>query len=476
MRFGLLVWALAAPALGAPVCYLIATATRLYEQPNPLEFALGPLGPLLGAVLLVVPVWLALRRHMNQVIQGIQEKIEALAETARQVVEGSGSSFGGSPSIRSFIEARLHLTAALASRNYALRVHDRVVQDAQLAHRLSRSIDIQEDTLGRRAEDLGVRAQMAGVGAGTEADDVSHLFSTRDGHMRDSLVDPRHLKTYYERRYGEEKELQAMVASFIEQVGGFSEWRKHACMSDTRRILEYTRHGFRAVVERPVAEQYTFADQVGASLEAFVAKHYSNVGFGAKFSGYEGLDPDGVRVLCDTALVLHPALKSTYEEARQRPGAKPFTETLDIVETQIIPHSAYMLSFAQGIRPHSLRNLMRFESYHDRVQLPDDRTFPMSGERTGFDPISHPINHLTGFDGLRSDLNARILELSRERTRALADLDGLSSGFRSADAIVEAARREGAADDEPSIGLVDLRELIPLELLTPRNLGLEDDA
>lgn len=465
MRFGLLVWALIVPGIGAPMAYTLAKATGLHRAPNVAEFILGPLGPLVGGLVLFLPAYFLLRRHMGQILERINARIEDLAQTAREVVEGAGSSFGGSPSIRSFIEARLHMTASLNSRNFALRVHERVNQDAQLAHRLSRSIDIQEDVLARRAEDLGVRAQMMqGTGLEDEDDDVSRLFSTRDGQILDFLVRPVQLQRHYRRRYGDEKERRAMVPVFIEEVGGFSQWRKHACMSDTERILRYARTLFEEVVSKPVAQQYAFEEDIGESLQMFVASYYSNMGFGAKFSGYEGLDPDGVQVLCEAALVIHPELRRVFEEARRQPGAKPFTETLQILETEIIPNAAYMLSFAQGIRPNSLRNLMRFESYHDRVSLPDDRTFPMSGDPDEDEEHRRPINHLTGFEALRRDLNERVLELSRERGHIAP---------RSEDVAFDGVGGEAFTEDfdpDRPVGLVDLRLLVPISELTPAQI------
>lgn|GEM_PF-1808658 len=473
MRFGLLVWALLAPGIAAPLCYTLARATGIHLRPNVAEFILGPLGPLVGGLLFFLPVWWLLRNHMSKIVERIRLSINDLAQTAREVVEGSGSSFSGSPSIRSFIEARLNMTAALNSRNFALRVHERVVQDTQLAHRLSRSIDIQQDVLTRRAEDLGVRAQMMQGASEDEGDDVSRLFATRDGQLLDFLVRPKQLQNYYLRRYGDEKERQAMVPVFIEEVGGFSEWRKHACMSDTERLLRYTRHLFEEIVSKPIAEQYTFEDDVGDSLQQFVAANYSNMGFGAKFAGYEGLDPDGVRVLCETALVIHPALRRTFEEARRKPGAQPFTETLDIKETPIIPNAAYMLSFAQGIRPHSMRNLVRFESYHDRVRLPEDRVFPMSGDENAAQEIVRPINHLTGFSDLSMDLNSRVFALSMERghipSPTQAD-DSLGAVGVRGDSISEHRDRS-----DREVGLVDLRHVLPLSELSPEQLaGIPD--
>lgn len=416
MRVGFVLWAMIVPGLGAPLCYSLARLLQAHKQPGALDFILGTLAPVVGGLLLFLPAWILLRRHMDRIVTSIRDAVNHLAQSAREVVEGAGGSFGGSPSIRSFIEARLHMTATLNARNFALRVHENVVQDTRLAHRLGRSIDIQQDTLTRRAEDIGVRAQMAqslGSADPHQHDDVSQLFSTRDGQLLDFLVRPEQLLHYYDRHYGDVRERQTMVPHFIEHVGGFSAWRKQACLSNTDLILQHTRGLFQEIVERPVAEQYNFEQDVGESLFRFVRHHYSNMGFGVKFVGYEGLDPDGVQVLCDASLLLHPALGRVFEEARRNPDMPPLTETLDVMPTDIIPNAAYMLSFAQGIRPNSVRNLMRFESFHDRMHIPDEHTFPMAGD---VDPEHDMIiNRVSGFEDLRDALNYRVLERSRTR-------------------------------------------------------------
>lgn len=490
MRAALIMWALAVPGLGAPICYALARLLRAHERPGALDFILGTLGPIVGGLLLFLPVWILVRRHMDRIVFAIREAINQLAQASREVVEGTGGAFGGSPSIRSFIEARLHMTATLNARNFALRVHESAVQDTRLAHRLGRSIDIQQDTLVRRAEDLGVRAQMAqGQGlslAAAQQDDVSQLFSTRDGQLLDFLVRPEQLLDYYARHYGDVRERQTMVPHFIENVGGFSAWRKQACLSNTDLILLYTRQLFQQIVERPVAEQYNFEQDVGFSLLDFVRHHYSNMGFGVKFIGYEGLDPDGVQVLCDAALILHPALGRVFEEARREPDMPPLTETLDVMPTDIIPNAAYMLSFAQGIRPHSVRNLMRFESFHDRMHVPDEHTFPMAGD---VDPEhDHVINRVSGFEDLRDSLNYRVLELSRSRghlSPLLAERDQQDpTPYSASEAIRQATMLAGESSTTPDEGRarsaprkqapmeqgashVNLLDLVPIEALRP---------
>jgi hypothetical protein len=70
---------------------------------------------------------------------------------------------------------------------------------------------------------------------------------------------------------------------------------------------------------------------------------------------------------------------------------------MDVHPVAIRPNAVYMLSLVQGIRVYSVRNLRRFESFHDRVQMPDDRAFPLTQE-TREDRPTQPVNPLSGYE------------------------------------------------------------------------------
>ncbi|MBA2664623.1 MAG: hypothetical protein H0U74_20215 [Bradymonadaceae bacterium] len=413
MRIGIATWLLMVPALGAPMSFAIARALNLNLKPNVFEFILGPLGPLVGGALLFLPVLWLLRRHMRLAVERVQESVRSLADAARRVVEGSDSSiFAASPSIRSFFAARLRLTAALAARNYSTRVHEQVVQDNGLAYRLSRSVEIQQSQLGRRAEDLGVRPHVTTDADQRIKDDTRQLFGTRAGDSIERLIDAEFLDDYYRRQIGSERELDAELPRFIREVGGFARWRKEACLADTEVVLAYGRAKFQDIVNKPVCDQLTFDEEVGGRLASFVSRHYANVGFGARFGGLEGLDPNGMRVLADASLVLHPALHRVFDKARRLPGAPPTTETLHVIEAPILPNSAYILSLVQGVRAESIRNLRRFESFYDRTSLPDESALSAPGAAGGSKNTA--ITHLTGHEGLRASINAVVHELASQ--------------------------------------------------------------
>jgi hypothetical protein len=416
MNTGLVFWACMAPVMGAPIAWAVAKALDLHLNPNAVEFVLGPLGPLIGGLLVFVPVFFLLRWYMNKHVERLQAAIDRMADAVKRVVDGGPNALQRSPSIRSFMEARLAHTATLATRSYARQVYERILKDLELASRLRRSLDLQHDVLMRRAEELGVQLKMTDLDSEEGEDDLKRLFNSRFEASGDKLIDPEHLVDYYERRIGGDHEVDELLESFIEEVGGFRAWRRIAALSDTPRILRYTRTQFDELIDQPVSDQFTFEDEVRERLIDFVMSNYSNIGFGAKFSGYEGLDPDGVDVLARTALVLHPGLKTVFDEARKDPDAPARLKSLDVKTAAIEPNAAYMLSLAQGIRPHSVRNLRRFESFHHRAQMPDDRAFPLSGDSTR-KHASAPINHLSGYDSLRDSINRGVFQIARKVER-----------------------------------------------------------
>ena len=367
---GLLLWAAMAPTLGAPIVHAIAQGLNLPQNPNPLEWILGPLGFITGAVLLFLPAFFLLRRHLKRATNRVQDAITNLASTVRDVVEGGrGDLFSASPSIRSFFSARLRLTHALSHRQFSDRLHDRVTCDNQLAFRLSRSVEIQARKLRRRAEILGARPRRGEGDDQRLSDDIANIFGAPG--VYDRLLTPERLLDYYDLHFQTLRDVDNALPEIIEQARGFERWRREACLSDTDLLLGYGREQFLDLVTTPVGARPSFEVDVGRHLTHFVARHYANIGFGARFVGYEGFDANGLRRLADTALVLHPLLRPTFDKAADDPEADRISETMDIIEANILPNTAYMLSLVQGIHARSIDNFQRHEGFFDRMELPD---------------------------------------------------------------------------------------------------------
>lgn len=406
LRLGLAFWALLCPVLGAPLAHAVAYFFDLHLRPGFLELVLGPGGMLVGGLALLLSAWGLLRWHARRRMGELTAAVKRMSEAARALLWGTGAppEKEALPSVRSFLESRLELTGAVSTRGFALAILERALADAHLAYRLVRSVDIQGLALQRRSEELGVRATMNGGGC---KEDLHGLFEGRSRVAADRLIDPQSLHDYYRRRIGED--LIREVPELVAAAGGFAAWREEACLTDSERLLAHCRRRFDDLVRESISEQHFFAGEVGTRLVRFVARYYPNVGFGAGFKGYEGLDPDNVRVLADASLVLHGGLDGLFEKAcRRLRGEVTTTETMEIQCAEVRPNAAYMLSLAQGIRVHSLRNLRRFESFHNRITLPDDRTFPLSHEPRA---VGAAINPLTGFEEIGRNLASAALAL-----------------------------------------------------------------
>ncbi|HET9765847.1 MAG TPA: hypothetical protein VFS60_03310, partial [Thermoanaerobaculia bacterium] len=400
IHLGLLVWALLSFVLGAPLAGAVAYLLDLHLRPNWLEWLLGPAGGLTGGLVLWGAAWLALRWYERRRFAALKNAIAAMAEQVRSFFWGGGEppERERTPSVRSFLESRLELTGAVATRGFAATVFERVLGDASLVYRLVRSLDIQMGLLGRQSESLGVQATM-GHGGG-KREDLSGLFDSRNRAPADRLIDPEMLHRFFQRRVGDE--VSRELAPLIAEAGSFTAWREQACLTDSERILRHCRTRFEDLVSEPIANHDFFADTVGQRLVRFVSAVYPNLGFGAGFKGYEGLDPDNVRLIADATLVIHSGLQDLFREAqRALKQERPVAGTLDRLSDGVRPNAAYMLSLVQGIRVHSVRNLRRFESFHNRATMPDDRTFPLTPEPQ---PPHSAVNPLTGYRDIGSAL------------------------------------------------------------------------
>lgn len=406
-RLGLLAWLLLTPATGIPLSGLLASV-------------FGALAPVVSGAAMTLAAGAILWAHTRHRHRKLRQAIEGLANAVyRLVAGGSDENLDRQPpSLRSFLEMRLRLTSALARRGYALHLYEQTAVDEGLGQRLRESVDVQTHRMVRRAEALGVRPAPPGT---DEKDDLRSLFVRRAGGRMERLIDPDNLVEYYRSRVrpGEEP-----VSEFLRAVGGVREWRKTACLSDSEEVMGFGRSHFGSVAAKPITELDYFSEAVGRHLREFVGRHYSNLGFGAKFLGYEGLDPDGVRLVADAALVADRPLLGAYERAEERaeedarsedrPQRRP--RTLTRLAYPVRPNAAYMLSMVQGVRAHSVHNLKRFESFHDR---PDCEAQDP--------PVVH---HLTGYQQWAEDLYRQVRRAVRVDAEGEADVPS-SAGDRS---------------------------------------------
>jgi hypothetical protein len=216
--------------LGAPLAYAVAYLFALHRYPNPFELLLGPAGALVGGAALFVPAWYLARWHMRRRLTAVRDAVERMGAAVRRLLWGSGlpPDQEAQPSIRSFLESRLELTGAVATRGFALRVLERAVADSKLAYRLTRSVDVQLQLLSRRGEALGVRSRLAD--GPDRQEDVRKLFDGRTSGTGDRLIDPEDLDAYYRNRVGRREDLPDRMRDLIKEAGGFAHWREQAAL------------------------------------------------------------------------------------------------------------------------------------------------------------------------------------------------------------------------------------------------------
>lgn len=390
MRVGLLIWALLSVAFGLPIIYFIYEQVGFANYDNWLQWILGALAYPLAAAIFTIPAWWLFKRSLTKQVQAIKEEITSLGDSLRDVVmDQSGRSEDGTQiikasdasSIWSFFASRLQFSGTLSQRAYSGLVFEQCETDYQLARRISRSLDAQQALLNRHFEDLGVRQSLA-ERDGADADDVTELFMRRSRIPSDSFLEPTAIRAHYKQSVAR-AEWKGRVANFVRETGGLSDWRQRACFSDTAAILEYGRLRFNHLVDQPLTqiEDQVLTDEAITNLRQFVERYFANLGFGAKFVGYEGLDPDGIQMVAQATLLVPGGFDRAVEKIlAQSDNVQDLSRTLDRKQHPILPNTAFMLSLAQDITARSFQNLTRFESALERAEMSAGQMFPWTSE------------------------------------------------------------------------------------------------
>jgi hypothetical protein len=403
MRVVLLLWALMAAVLGAPLSHAAALALELDKRPNGLEWLLGPMAPAVGVLVLWPIAFLLIRRHLRRAAVRLQDAIDRHGEAAAGLFLAPTAATG---SAYSFLASRIELLRASTLFAHASMLRTVTVSDRRDLRRIVDSVATLRHRLHAEAERLGVRQVQAATPEVFAAEDTTRVLDGEAGGGRSWLLRGRDLSGLYARWFAgrprEERDKVAQTLRFMRSCderganAGFpvhpdwaariaatvalGRWREQAWLADGDAVVEacsveFDRHGLRGW---PGAE-----DRVEVELERFVLSHYSNIGFAAQFRGFEGLDEDRLTVEADATLLVddgllpadrlnayrHPGF--TLDGASNRPAVTVRALNLDV-------EAACFLSLARDIQIESLRNLRRFENHFERARPPEDRLFPYS--------------------------------------------------------------------------------------------------
>ena len=357
MALGWVMAVVLAPALLGPVIASVALAFDLQVHPGILEAVLGVGAPYLAIGLVGLAAWFWLRAVMRRALAAIGAEAETLASSAHDLIAG------GSASVFSFLDQRIGLASATALRRGRQAMHGRTAINSALAHRIERAAVVQARSLRRKAEDMGAYAGKDGS-SGIVQDDVSAIFSGVSGGG-ESLIEPKELIRYYRGTVGQTEDPRAWKGMFIRSAGGLSDWRETAPFSDESGVLQVGRSVFSELRDRSALRLGALSEAASLRMSSFLRRHYQALGFGAVFTGYEGSDQDGVRVIADATLVV----PEEFGDSR-RLSWLPTNPRVDVRTAAIPANSVFLLSMAQGIAAASAHNFQRYESYHDRTAQP----------------------------------------------------------------------------------------------------------
>lgn len=403
MRVVLLLWALMAAVVGAPLSHAAALALDLDRRPNGLEWLLGPMAPAVGVLVLWPIAFLLIRRHLRRTVTRLQEAIDRHGEVAAGLFLAPTAVTG---SAYAFLTSRIELVRASALFAHASMLRTVTVSDRRDLRRIVDSVAALRHRLHAEAERLGVRQVQAATPEAFAAEDTTRVLDGEAGGARSWLLRGRDLGGLYARWFaGRPREEREKVTQILRFMRGCDErganagfpvhpdwaariaatvavgrWREQAWLADGDAVVEacsveFDRHGMRGW---PGAE-----DRVEVEFERFVLSNYANIGFSAQFRGFEGLDEDRLTVAADATLLVddgllpadrlnayrHPGF--TLDGASNRPAVTVRALNLDV-------EAACFLSLARDIQIESLRNLRRFENHFERARPPEDRLFPYS--------------------------------------------------------------------------------------------------
>jgi len=139
----------------------------------------------------------------------------------------------------------------------------------------------------------------------------------------------------------------------------------------------------------------------------FVLDNHPNIGIGADFDGYRGLDTDGVGTVACT-LVLHPEMKRGIvrvlrdfktQKAEQNEHAGRISQIVEKsrVSYDVRPNSVCLYSLSKNISTRIIQNIKRYNTPLERVEPILETLFPFGSNVSSFNESKRHLNPLPPF-------------------------------------------------------------------------------
>lgn len=360
------------------------------QNPSSLEWTIWRLGPWIfggGISLIIHNIIMRMAEQKHNEFTAASESFEK--QLKRLILEPLPESPPLRPSsLFAFFESRLLMTKELLRRQLHATVHEQVSFDEVLGERLSQSVDKQENMLFQYLEDLGVRLK----DVLSNQQDVSRLFDISSSAYNFSLLNPDLIRQYYYEHFPQDESVfwKGIIEKMLNDLGGVEHWRKSAPLSNRDHILNYSRRKeeLSRVRTEPIVELTSeIKKDIWEHFSDFVNRNIPNMGLGADFDGYQGLDPNGQLNLTDCTLVMHSKMHygllnylSNLEDEEGKISNGYFRKLLNnaIASDYIQPNAIYLYSAVRGISPLIIQNIKRYSSPLERTNLDFLEVFPFS--------------------------------------------------------------------------------------------------
>ena len=319
-----------------------------------------------------------------------------------------------SDSLYSFFGSRSDLSLMNKQREYNSNAVEQAVFDQRLGERFQQSVDLQETLLQQHLEELGVRLTSGSL----DEQDPSLLFTVYSANYNYNLLRPEIIRQHYLEHCPPDSERfwSNKVGGMLKDLGDLEKWRVSAPLSNTNMILDYGRNEeeFQQFVDYPLIKQdQNIRDDLFYNIMDFILVNHPNIGVGADFDGYRGLDSNNVQsVTCK--LVLHEDMQKGLEQEVTRViehKSDRFEDAERIrtiiknarVSKTIRSNSVCLYSISTGISTRIIQNLKRFHTPLERVEPVLETLFPFGAEVSSYQANKRHLNPLPPFGNVDMD-------------------------------------------------------------------------